>query len=125
MNFMEFVSDRYATLMVEHYFSGFFLNKIPLIRKLKWREACSFKMLYGQVSAQNQPGENSGLLKFPTFPDGTPITYTLEKQPYMEASVGITNIFKFLRVDLVRRFNYLNHPGTVKYGLRFGIWVEF
>ena len=125
MNFMEFVSDRYATLMLEHYFSGFFLNKIPLIRKLKWREACSFKILYGQVSAQNQPSENSGLLKFPTFPDGTPITYTLEQKPYMEASIGITNIFKFLRVDLVRRFTYLEHPGATKYGVRFGIWVEF
>jgi hypothetical protein len=125
MNFMEFVSDRYATLMVEQYFGGFFLNKIPLLRKLKWRETCSFKVLYGQVSAQNQPGENSGLLKFPTTPDGLPITYTLENQPYMEASVGITNIFKFLRVDLIRRFTYLEHPGAIKYGLRFGIWVEF
>ncbi|MDO8366512.1 MAG: DUF5686 family protein, partial [Saprospiraceae bacterium] len=125
MNFMEFVSDRYATIMAEHYFNGFFLNKIPLIRKLKLRETCSFKMLYGQVSAQNRPSENSGLLKFPTFPDGTPITYTLESQPYMEASVGITNIFKFLRVDLIRRFNYLEHPGAAKYGVRFGVWVEF
>ncbi|MBC7776397.1 MAG: carboxypeptidase-like regulatory domain-containing protein [Phycisphaerae bacterium] len=125
MNFMEFVSDRYATLMVEHYFAGFFLNKIPLIRKLKWREACSLKVLYGQVSAQNRPSENSGLLKFPTFPDGTPITYTLEKEPYIEASVGITNIFKVLRVDLIRRFTYLDHPGATKYGVRFGIWVEF
>jgi hypothetical protein len=125
MNFMEFVSDRYATLMVEHYFSGFFLNKIPLLRKLKLREACSFKMLYGQVSAQNRPTENSGLLKFPSFPDGTPITYTLENKPYIEASVGITNIFKFLRVDLIRRFTYLEHPGAAKYGVRFGVWVEF
>jgi hypothetical protein len=125
MNFMEFVSDRYATVMVEHYFVGFFFNKIPLLRKLKWREACAFKMLYGQVSAQNRPEENSGLLKFPTFQDGTPITYTLEDKPYMEASVGITNIFKVFRVDLIRRLNYLEHPGAKKYGVRFGIWVEF
>ncbi len=125
MNFMEFVSDRYATLMVEQYFGGFFLNKIPLVRRLKLRETCSFKILYGRVSAQNQPSENSGLLKFPTFPDGTPITYTLEEKPYMEASVGITNIFKVFRVDLIRRFSYLEHPGAAKYGVRFGIWVEF
>ncbi|MFN0034725.1 MAG: DUF5686 family protein [Saprospiraceae bacterium] len=125
MNFMEFISDRYATLMTEQYFGGFFLNKIPLLRKLKLREICTFKILYGQVSAQNRPTENSGLLKLPTFPDGTPISYTLEKKPYMEASVGISNIFKILRVDLVRRFSYLDHPGTSKYGLRFGIWVEF
>lgn len=125
MNFMEFVSDRYATLMVEHYFAGFFLNKIPLLRKLKLREACSFKILYGQVSDKNNPTESSNLLKFPSLPDGTPITYPLEGRPYMEASIGITNIFKFLRVDLIRRFSYLEHPGTFKYGVRFGVWVEF
>lgn len=125
MNFMEFVSDRYATLMVEHYFGGFFLNKIPLIRKLKLRETCSFKMLYGQVSAQNRPEENSDLLQFPSFPDGTPITYTLESKPYMEASIGITNILKVLRIDLIRRFSYLEHPGASKYGVRAGFWVEF
>ncbi len=125
MNFMEFVSDRYATLMVEQYFGGFFLNKIPLLRRLKLRETCSFKILYGQVSAQNRPSENSGLLKFPTFPDGTPITYTLEDKPYIEAGVGITNIFKIFRVDLIRRFSYLEHPGAAKYGVRLGVWVEF
>ncbi|MFN0174582.1 MAG: DUF5686 family protein [Saprospiraceae bacterium] len=125
MNFMEFVSDRYATLMVEQYFAGFFLNKIPLLRRLKLRETCSFKILYGQVSAKNRPTENSGLLKFPAFPDGTPITYTLEDKPYIEASVGITNIFKIFRVDLIRRFTYLEHPGAAKYGIRFGVWVEF
>ncbi|MFN0216873.1 MAG: DUF5686 family protein [Saprospiraceae bacterium] len=125
MNFMEFVSDRYATVMVEHYFMGFFFNKIPLLRRLKWREACSLKVLYGQVSAQNQPSENSGLYKFPASLDGTPISYTLEKKPYVEASVGITNILKVLRVDLYRRFNYLEHPGAVKYGVKVGVWVEF
>lgn len=119
MNFMEFVSDRYATLMVDHYFGGFFLNKIPLLRKLKWREACSLKVLYGQV-AQNRPSENSGLLKFPTLPDGTPITYTLEQKPYVEASVGITNISKFSGW-YGAAFSSLDHPGAVKYGLRFGL----
>lgn len=125
MNFMEFISDRYATVMVEHYFNGFFFNKVPFFRKLKWREACSLKVLYGHVSAQNRPTESSNLLKFPTYTDGTPITYTLEKKPYIEASVGITNIFKILRIDLIRRFTYLEHPGAVNLGVRFGVWVEF
>jgi hypothetical protein len=125
MNFMEFISDRYAMIMVDQYFAGFFLNKVPYLRKLKLREIASVKILYGQVSPQNRPTEDSGLLRFPTLPDGTPLTYTLENKPYIEASLGIGNIFKFLRVDFVRRFNYLDHPGTSKYGVRVGILAGF
>jgi hypothetical protein len=32
MNFLEFVSDQYAGLFVDHYFNGFFFNKIPLVK---------------------------------------------------------------------------------------------
>lgn len=45
MNFLEFASDRYASFRIDHHFSGFFFNKIPLLRKLKWRETFSAKEL--------------------------------------------------------------------------------
>ncbi len=125
MNFMEFVSDRYAAVNVEQSFYGFFLNKIPLVRKLKFREYATLKVLYGQVSDQNQPTAGSGLYKFPTYPDGTPLTYTLEKKPYIEASIGVGNILKIFRVDLVRRFTYLDHPQTAKFGIRIAGTVQF
>ncbi|MCC6461436.1 MAG: carboxypeptidase-like regulatory domain-containing protein [Saprospiraceae bacterium] len=125
MNFMEFISDRYVALHVNQYFNGFFLNKVPLIKRLKLREVATVKVLYGMVSDNNKPDDNSGLFRFPTRPDGTPITYTLEQKPYVEASVGISNIFKIVRIDLVRRFNYLEHPGAQKFGIKGTLQVEF
>lgn len=125
MNFMEFISDRYATLITEQYFNGFFLNKIPLVRRLKLREICTVKVLYGSVARANRPDETNGLYRFPTAPDGTPLTYTLGRQPYVEASVGIGNILKIGRVDFVRRFTYLNHPGAARFGAKVGILMTF
>lgn len=125
MNFLEFVSDRYVTLITDHYFNGFFLNKIPLLRRLKLREVATVKVLYGGVSRQNQPDELNGLYRFPTAPDGTPLTYTLEGKPYVEASLGVSNIFKIFRIDFVRRFTYLDHPGAARFGIKGGILMTF
>lgn len=125
MNFMEFVSDRYVSVSMEHNFYGFFLNKIPLIKKLKMRELVTCKVLYGQISNENKPTVGSGLYQLPTYADGTPLTYSLEKKPYIEASVGLSNIFKIIRVDLVRRFSYLDHPETQKYGVRVAAGFNF
>jgi hypothetical protein len=47
MNFLEFVSDHYASLDVQYYMNGFIFNKIPLLKKLKLREVFSFKGLVG------------------------------------------------------------------------------
>jgi len=126
MNFMEFISDRYVTVVTEHYFNGFFLNKIPLLRRLKWREVATFKMIYGGVSAQNRPDANAtGLYKFPTEADGTPITHTLEKKPYAEMGIGVSNIFRVLRIDYIQRLSYLQNPGISKSGLRASIVITF
>lgn len=125
MNFLEFVSDKYASVNMTHTFGGFFFNRLPLIRKMKWREMVSFKALWGSLDDSNRPSDTNGLLRFPTDANGTPLTYTLEKQPYMEASVGIGNIFKVLRIDYVRRLNYLDHPNVAKWGIRARFRVEF
>ena len=125
MNFMEFVSDRYVSLNMEQSFYGFFTNKIPLIKKLKLRELATIKLIYGQVSEQNQPKTGAGLYEFPTYANGDPLTYTLESKPYVEAGIGIANIFKVLRVEVIRRFTYLDHPQTRKYGVRLTGVLQF
>jgi hypothetical protein len=125
MNFMEFVSDKYAAVNVTHTFGGFFFNRIPLVKKLKIREVVSFKGLWGGLDDANRPTEENGLFQFPTDANGAPLTYTLEKEPYMEASVGVANIFKVLRVDYVRRLNYLDQPNVAKWGIRARFKIEF
>jgi hypothetical protein len=125
MNFMEFISDRYLAFNVDHSFYGFFLNKIPVLRRLKLREFATVKFLYGTVTERNRPSEGSGLFYFPTNADGSPTSYVLSGQPYVEASIGIGNIFKVLRIDLVRRFTYLDHPGAPTLGLRVKLDAAF
>ncbi|MBD3903313.1 DUF5686 and carboxypeptidase regulatory-like domain-containing protein [Chryseobacterium sp. Ch-15] len=126
MNFLEFVGDQYASLQYEHTFNGFIFNKIPLLKKTKFREFISFKMLYGGLRDENTPnGTQNDLMRFPTDDQGLPTTFSLEKEPYMEGSVGIGNIFKFFRVDLVRRFTYLDNPNVSKSGVRFRFKFDF
>ena len=125
MNFLEFISDRYVALTVNQHFNGFFLNKIPLIKRLHLREVLTVKVLFEDVSSSNRSTSDPDLLLFPKQEDGTPITHTLEKEPYIEASIGISNIFKILRIDLIRRFSYLDLPGAAEYGIKGSLVVEF
>jgi hypothetical protein len=125
MNFLEFVGDHYESINIDQHFQGFFFNKIPLLKKLKWREVASFKGIYGGVSNENNPSLHSNLYQYPLYSDGRPITYSLGNTPYIEASVGIENIFKFVRVDFVRRFTYLDNPEVAKYGIRFLVQFDF
>lgn len=125
MNFLEFVSDRYESINIDQHFSGFFFNKIPLLKKLKWREVASLKAIYGGLSDDNNPSLHPSLFQFPLTLAGQPITYALGKTPYVEASVGIQNIFKFIRVDLVRRLTYLDHANVSTWGIRTQVKFDF
>jgi len=131
MNFLEFVSDQYVSFQYSHYFNGFFTNKIPLIRRLKWREIFTAKVIYGGVRDANDPNVNENQVRFPVTPDGVPITYTLESKPYVELSAGIYNLFKVMRIDIVKRMTYLDNPNVPKafgvrgVGIRFHTMVEF
>ncbi len=125
MNFMEFVSDKYAAVNLDMYLNGFILNRVPLLRKLKLREVASVKVLYGSLRDENNPEKNNDALNFPVNENGILTTYNLNNGPYIEASVGIANIFKLVRVDLVRRLSYLNHPQVSEWGIRSRIRFDF
>jgi hypothetical protein len=125
MNFLEFVSDQYASLNVDHNFNGLIFNRIPLIKKLKFRESVTFKLLTGSLSNTNNPLYRPDLFKFPTDQSGNPLTYSFGKEPYMELGFGITNIFKFFRIDYVMRLSYLDHPGISKSGILFDYKFDF
>jgi len=120
MNFLEFVSDHYAATTIDYHLNGLIFNRIPLLKKLKLREVASLKVLYGGVRSVNNPAINPSLYKFPENE-----TFTLERKPYIEGSIGVTNILKFFRVDLVRRFSYLDHPNISKLGVRARLKFDF
>lgn len=128
INNMEFLNDRYASLDVSWDLNGKIFNRVPLLKKLKWREAIGFKMLYGHLTDKNNPMKHPGdseLFLFPTR-DGRPTSFVMDpKTPYMECSVGIHNIFKILHIDYVRRLNYLDHPDANKWGVRFMVMMTF
>lgn len=124
MNFQEFVSDHFVGINIDHHFNGLFFNRVPLLKKLKLREVVSLKMIYGGVRDENKPTVDPSLIKYPTI-DGGPATFSLEKKPYVEGSVGVTNIFKLIRVDLVKRFNYLDNPYVASLGIRARFKFDF
>jgi hypothetical protein len=124
MNFLEFVSDRYVNLNIDHHFNGFIFNRVPLLRKIGWREVMTAKFLFGGVRGENNPAVNPETYLFPSV-NGVPTTFTLGRGPYIEGSVGISNIFKIVRLDLVKRFTYLDHPNVAEWGVRARLRFEF
>ena len=124
MNFLEFVSDHYVGINVEHHFNGFLFNKVPFLKRLKWRELITGKLLYGGVRSENDPSKDPLLMKYP-MTSGLSSTYLLGSQPYFEGGIGIGNIFRFVRVDALERFSYLDHPMISRYGIRFQIKFDY
>ena len=115
MNFSEFASDSYAYLKYNHHFEGFLLNRIPLMKKLKWRLLATANVIYGELS-----DENRALI--PEFTeDGAvvePIGSFRKNEPYVEVGYGVENILKVLRVDFLHRLNYLDNPDVDKFGVK-------
>ena len=108
MNLYEFASDTYASVTAEHHFNGFFFNRLPLLRKLKWREIIYGKGLVGDISNRNC--RQNAIMDFPS-------TLGDVNKPYFEAGVGIENIFRFFRVDGVWRLSHLDKPGVSKFAV--------
>lgn len=113
MNYYEFVSDEYVSVSITHHFNGLFLNKIPLMRKLKWREVASFKGVAGNLRDANKE-----VLPFPED------LFTLSR-PYYEAGLGIENILKVIRVDALWRLSYLDNPDVTPFGIRGTLQFAF
>ena len=124
MKNMEFLSDRYLFGSVAWDLSGKLLNRIPLVKRLKWREYFAVKGMWSTVTSKNDPtlqSNQSDRILF-QFPEGVGIMN--KKVPYWEVVVGVHNIFKFFGVDYVRRMNY-HGPGIHKNGVRFGFMMSF
>ena len=113
MNYYEFISDRYASIYYTHHFDGFFFNRVPLFRKLKWREVLFVKGLAGSISDAN--------LQLNSLPKAT---FMLDK-PYFEAGAGIENIFKIIRVDAVWRLSHNENEGSTPFAVFVSLQFAF
>lgn len=117
MYFYEFIADQWAVAGFDHHLEGFFIRKIPLIRRLKWKELWTFRLAYGTLIDQNRSINNT-----PTQSIKAP-----DIQPYMEIGIGLENIFKVLRLDFIWRLNYKNPmtPDRIsKYQYNYGLRVN-
>lgn len=125
INNMEFLNDRYASLDVSWDLNGKLFNRIPLIKKLKWREWLGIRCLWGTLTDKNNPTleRNAGDPVLMQFPEGS---YIMDpKRPYIELVAGIHNIFKLLHVEYIHRLNYNNLPTATKNGVRIMIRLTF
>ena len=125
INNMEFLNDRYASLDVSWDLNGKIFNRIPLLKKLKWREYIGVKTLWGTLTDKNNPTleKNAGDPVLMVFPSGS---YVMDsKQPYVELVAGVHNIFKIVHVEFVHRCNYTYLPIAHRNGIRLMMRMTF
>ena len=120
----EFLNDRQVFASLSWDMNGKLLNRIPLIKKLKWREYFAVKGVWGNLTDKNNPyleknQGDAGLFKFPSK------SHVMNNTPYWECVAGVHNIFKFFAVEYVRRLTYLNNEDISKWGIRFGFMMTF
>ena len=125
INNMEFLNDRYASVDLAWDMNGKIFNRIPLLKKLKWREYIGFKGLWGSLTDKNNPFlfQNMGDATLMYFPEGSHVMNP--KRPYMELILGVHNIFKLFHVQYVRRLNYNELPTAHKQGVRLLMRMSF
>lgn len=122
MNPMEFINSSYCSFDITYWLNGALFNYIPYLKKLKLREVLSFRGIYGHLSHRDDPSRNPDLFRFPDDVEA----HKMDQGPYMEAAVGIENIFKCLRVDYVWRLNYRNEPYPIdRSGIRISFHITF
>ena len=103
MNFFEFLSDRFVSVFLEHHLDGFLFNSVPLVPKTEMARGDQFQSRVRQLGPEATPGDG---------PVARSCT-TLMAVPSRRSAVGVENIFKILRVDMVWRLTYLDHPSTI------------
>lgn len=125
INNMEFLNDRYASLDISWDLNGKIFNRIPILKKLKWREWLGIKCLWGTLTDKNNPtlAANAGDGMLMEFPEGS---YIMDnKRPYIELIAGIHNIFKIIHIQYVHRLNYNHLPTATKNGVRLMMRLTF
>lgn len=102
MNSHQYATDRFLTLHAEWNGMGVLFNLIPGVRFLHLRELAELKIAYGGLS------------------EGHSFVGAMQPLdiPYVEAGVGIGNIFRLIDVYAIWRLTHRNDPTTPLWGIR-------
>ena len=111
-----FAHNLYTNVHLHINGGGVLLNRIPVIKTLKLREVVSLKGHYGMLNKAYK-----GVFELPSFYSN------VSQKPYGEIGVGLTNIFKVLRVEYVHLLGktYQNRLFTDRSGLFFRAEMSF
>lgn len=118
---MEFINDSSVQWDMTYWANGAIFNYLPFFKNLKLREVFGFKGVWGHLSGKNNPDIDGDVFRFPEEAAAIP----MDRGPYMEASVGLDNILRCLRVDYVWRLSYRDNPATDKGGVRIAFHMTF
>jgi hypothetical protein len=113
LNFYEFISDQYATVSLAQHWGGFFMDRLPLMKKLKWRFVSAGRITYG-----TRQKRHSSEYLMPNF------VKEFNNIPYAEANLGVENILKVFRIDMVWRLTH-QIPGKSPLGIRVKFAINF
>lgn len=127
---MEFINDQALSWDLTYWGNGVLMNRLPLIKRLRLREVLTLRGLWGSLSDKNNPGAQS-LIPEPSsdndiflFPADA-LCQPMGSKPYLEAGVGLDNIFTILRVDYVWRLTYRDQAGSDRHGIRVQLHFNF
>ncbi|HXH19828.1 MAG TPA: DUF5686 family protein [Chitinophagales bacterium] len=112
MNLLEFTADEYISLNYQYFFGGWLADRIPWIKKLRWRLVATTNIFYGNLSKENRQAnsENNIGIAYPT--------------PYVEAGFGIENILQVLRFDFIWRATHRNKPDAFNFGIYASLFIK-
>ena len=118
---MEFINDQALSWDLTYWGNGILMNRLPLIKRLRLREVLTLRGIWGSLSDKNNPAADDAVFLFPA----DALCQPMGDKPYMEAGVGLDNIFTILRVDYVWRLTYRDHAGTDRHGIRIQLHFNF
>ena len=115
VNALDFINDEQYGVKVSYVADNLLLARVPIFNALGLRELFILRGFHGRLSTKNTPIKENGLFMLPQH------TIKMNRTPYMEGVVCITNILGLLRVEYVRSLTYRSYPGVLKHGVRFDV----